>query len=258
LLPPLPPLRGPPTFAELYQSAETDVDELQLLPPPRTPRPRPSRPSSRANVTPDHRMDVDVSPPPPQQQQTVANLESPALDPSVSTETTTNGLAGVIEQMQKQHAAERLLWRNDIGDIRAMYESRIRELEEHHQQLRMERDSREKLLMSELEELRTRLARSDERIDTVIQTYLSAAITPLSSPSRACAPPHPSSTGATVSRPETPLGPRVLKPLSVASFAPPPLFAPAPSANTAPKTPQEPHVSSDSTDPSTSGQSGRS
>lgn len=208
-------------------------------------------------------MEIDAPPlpppPPPQQQQrTVAmeDLDSPMVNLSMPTETAT-GLSVVIERMQKEHAAERLLWRKDVEDIRAMYEFHTRELEDHHQQLLMERDSREKLLMSELEEMKHRLARSDERVDAVIQTYLASVVKPLSSPSRA---PRASSAGPAVSRPETPSAPTILKPLSVASFVPPPLFGPIPkdSANTAPTTPlnpPRPPVSSSSTDPSSSKQS---
>ena len=171
----LPPLRGPQSplkFAELDRSADTDVEEPQPLPSPLTPRSRPSKPSSTADVSPDHRMDIDMSPslPPPM---AVPNLEPPVLDPSASTATTSTDLAGVIEQMQKELAAERSLWRKDAGNMQALCESRVREREKHHQQVLAERDSRERLLVSELEEMKVRLARSDERVDTMVQTYMS-------------------------------------------------------------------------------------
>ena len=253
---PLPSLRGP-TFAELDQSADTEIDELQLLPSPRTPRSRPSKPDSGANVSPDLQMDVDAPPvalplpPQPQSQPhppiAIRGPEPTALDPSVPTAATNasnaNNLAGVIERMQKEQAAERLLWRKDVEDMRTVYESRVHELKELHQHVLVERDSREKLLISELEEMKARLARSDERIETVIQAYLppaSVVVTPLSSPSRP-SPRTSASAGATASglkEQRSPPDPQIAKPFSMGSFAPPPLFTPglSPSANPSPKT----------------------
>jgi len=247
LLAPLPPLRGPQSplkFAELDRRTDTDV-EPEPLPSPPTPRSRPSQPSPTADVSPDHRMDIDMSPslPPPT---AAPNFEPPALDLSASTATSTD-LAGVIEQMRKELAAERLLWRKDAGNMQAVYESRVHEIEEHHQQVLAERDSREKLLVSEVEEMKVRLARSDERLDTMVQTYMSIASTgtsPLSSPSRQ---PSFSSTsgGAAALKAQEQLSPapKLPKSFGLSSFVPPPLFAAAPSAG-APKTPQKPSTSS--------------
>jgi len=168
--------------------------------------------------------------------------EMMAPDPPASTVRRPTGLAG---QMQKELAAERLLWRKDLEKMQAMCESRIRELEEHHQQVLVERDSRDKLLVSELEEMKVRLARSDERVDMMVHTYMSMAShenTPLSSPPRRPSFASASGGAAALSAQEQ-LSPalQIPKAFGLSSFAPPPLFTAGPGADArpAPKSPQK-------------------